>query len=438
MISSKPFKGVLRPMMRKLMPCLSVLLIVGLVLAQSALAKKTISFWVPATGEVFDTYKEAVEVFNSKSEDFQVNVVGVPDMARKLLVAVAGGTPPDVVAHWDPGSLREWVERDSLLPLTPFIKSDKYDLSTYVPKCLEQVTFYDQLWGLPLTSSLKPVFFWNKDLFKEAGLNPEVGPKSWNELVAFSDKLTIKEGNRIKRIGFTPLWAHINREAFPIFFVQNGVQLASKDGNKVIGYINTPKAVEALEFVADLANRYGREAYQSFSSQFGSGIQDPFLTGRIAMAGGSSPMAVRGILYFKPDFKLGYSLLPTPTGKDHITFTYGSCIVIPKGSKHPKEAWEFAKWYSGPDQTILSEKVGYNAGNLVALERTKHVISSKIVLSYYKSIVHIPQTPVQGIYLDEIIKARDEVIYGRKSAKQALDDFARKIQAEIDKFVVKK
>ena len=418
--------------------CLMMLLMMSLILAQGALAKKTISFWVPATGPVFDTYKEAVEIFNESSKDFQVNIVSVPDMARKLLVAVAGGTPPDIAAHWDPGALREWVDRGSLLSLTPFVKEDNYDLSTYVPQCVNQVTFYEQLWGLPLTSSLKPILLWNKDLFAEAGLDPDTGPKTWKDFVAYSDKLTRKEGNTIKRLGFTPLWGHINSQAINIFYVQNGVQLASPDGNKVIGYINTPKAVEALQFIADFANRYGREAYQTFSSQFGSGIQDPFLIGRLAMAGGSTPMAVRGIFYYKPDFKLGYSLFPTPTGKNPIVFTYGSCLIIPKGSKHPKEAWEFAKWYTGPEQTLLSKKVGYNSGNIIALEKTKDVISSHLVLSYHKSIVHIPQTPVQGLYMDEMLKTRDEVIYGRKTAQQALDDFARKIQAEIDKFVAKK
>lgn len=422
--------------MKRLTILLGLVIILSLSLTQISFAKTKITFWAPATGEVFKVYKEAVELFNSKSKNVEVEIVSIPDMERKLLVAVAGGAPPDVAVHWAPMAMREWIERDSIIPLSPFIEAENFDLSNYVPECLKQVTFYGQIWGLPLTSSLKPVLYWNKDLFAEVGLNPNLGPKSWKDLVAYSDKLTVKQGDKIVRIGFTPLWAHIGEGGVGmIWLVQNGAKIVSSDGNKVQGYINTPEAVEALQFVADLANRYGREAYQTFSSQFGSGINDPFLTGRIAIAGGSSPMAVRGVLYYKPDFKLGYSLLPTPTGKNHITFTQGSAMIIPKGSKHPKEAWEFIKWFTGPQQTHLGRKIGYNPGNIIALKKTGDVLSSKIVLAWYKNIVNIPQTPVHGMLFDEFAKARNEVIYGRKTAKQALDDLANKIQEEIDKFL---
>lgn len=417
---------------------ISVLLMsfITLGLVNVSFAKTKITFWAPATGEVFKVYQEAVNLFNAKSKNVEVEIVSVPDMERKLLVAVAGGAPPDVAVHWLPMGMREWVDRGSIMSLTPFIEADKVDLSSYVPECLKQVTFYKQIWGLPLTSSLKPVFYWNKKLFSEVGLNPNLGPKTWKDLVTYSDKLTLKQGDKIIRIGFTPLFAHISEGAVGLLWlVQKGVKVVSEDGNKVAGYINTPEAAEALQFVADLANRYGRESYQAFSSQFGSGINEPFLTERIAMVGASSPYAVRAVLYWKPDFPLGYSLFPTPTGKNLITFTQGSSMIIPNGSKHPKEAWEFIKWFSGPQQTLLSEKIGYNAGNLIALKKTGKVISSKIVITWYKNIVNIPQTPVQGMLFDEFAKARDEVIYGRKNAKQALDDLANKIQAEIDKFL---
>lgn len=397
-------------------------------------AKETITFWVPATGEVYKVYKEAVDMFNAKSKNFQVEAVSIPDMERKLLVAVAGGAPPDVAVHWNPMALREWIDRDSILPLTPFIKDEKFDLSRYVPACLEQATFYGQVWGLPLTSSLKPMFYWNKDLFKEVGLNPNLGPKTWKDLLTYSDKLTIRKEGKIERLGFTPLWGHIaNGAETLVWFVQSGVKPVSDDGNKIT--INTDKATEVLQFIADLANRYGREAYQAFSSQFGSGLNDPFLTGRLAMAGGSTPMAVRGILYYKPDFKLGYSLMPSPTGKEMIIFTQGSTMIIPKGSKHPKEAWEFIKWFTGPQQTHLSAKIGYNSGNILALRKTADVISSKLVLNYYKYVVNIPQTPAQGVFFDEIVRARNSVIYGQMTAKQALDVLAQKVQAEIDKIL---
>jgi sn-glycerol 3-phosphate transport system substrate-binding protein len=110
-------------------------------------------------------------------------------------------------------------------------------------------------WGVPFQRSTI-VQYYNKEAFKKAGLDPDKGPSTWDELVSYGKKLTIKDGSgNVKQWG-----VEIPSSGFPYWLfqalaIQAGADLANQDGTKV--NFNGPKVVEAAQFFHDLSAKYG-------------------------------------------------------------------------------------------------------------------------------------------------------------------------------------
>ena len=133
----------------------------------------------------------------------KVNAVGGAD-AAKILAAISGGNPPDVVLLPSPDAIGTWAHNGALQPLDDHIKTAGVDLGAFVPTGLEQCKLGDAYFALPFVN-FNRALYWNKDLFKAAGLDPEVPPKTIDEMLSFAEKLTKKDGDSIAQIGVWPV-----------------------------------------------------------------------------------------------------------------------------------------------------------------------------------------------------------------------------------------
>ena len=121
---------------------------------------------------------------------------------EKLLAAIAGGNPPDV-AYFDRFEVGSWAAQGSLTDLTEDADQDNIEDNDYYEYAINEAKYEGKLYGLPMDTDAR-LLFYNKDHFKEAGLDPENPPKKIAELEEVAEKLTIKKGNRFERIGFIP------------------------------------------------------------------------------------------------------------------------------------------------------------------------------------------------------------------------------------------
>ena len=111
-----------------------------------------------------------------------------------------------------------------------------------------------ETWGVPFQRSTI-VLYWNKDAFREAGLDPERGPANWDEHVAFGKKLTKRDssgnatqwGTQIPAIGF-PYWL------FQALATEAGTMLTDEAGNHT--FFDKPELIEALQYWADLSQKH--------------------------------------------------------------------------------------------------------------------------------------------------------------------------------------
>jgi len=316
--------------------------------------KVHITYWEKWGAREGAAMQAAVDQFNRLQDKIVVEYLPVSQVDRKLIVATAGGDPPDVAGLWA-NNLYSFIDRDALLPLNDFIRAEGYTheawLGRYSPVYADITTYRDKIWcvvSAPSTTALH----WNKRLFREAGLDPDRPPRTLAELDEFAEKLTRRDPRtgRLTQIGFLPQepgWFH---RLFPEWF---GGKLF--DGTNIT-FAGVPENLECYRWVASYTEKFGLDQVRSFASGFGAfaSPQNPFMSGKVAMVFQGVWMN-NFIRQYSPG--LEYGVAPWPTvrpGLENFTFADADLLVIPRGAKHPKEAWEFIKFIAGMNPAAQS------------------------------------------------------------------------------------
>jgi len=386
----------------------------------------------------------------------EVTRVTVSRIDQKLLVATAGGNPPDVAGTFSM-LVPAYAEKGALTDLGPYVEKAGIKRSDFVEHYYDLGVYRDKLWALPSTPA-SIALHWNKRLFREAGLDPEKPPKTIEELDAWAEKMTkwevtlpdgrteVRSGylpevpasqKRLLQVGFLPSepgwWSH----TWGYFF---GGKLISDDGKSLA---NSPENIRAYEWVASYTKKLGLDAMQRFRSGFGNfaSPQNPFLSGKIAMV-------IQGVWMWNfiqqmaPGMQWGAAPFPVPA--DHpelygISMAEADVLVIPKDSKHPAEAFEFIKFVEsqeGMEMICMQQK------KFSSLAKTSDKFWSSHPNEYIKMFASLPTlpqvfaTPKTGVwneYSREIGFAVDSIQNLSKTPKEALDEAAARGQIALDR-----
>ena len=164
-----------------------------------------LNYWTGWSGFEFDELQKLVDKFNAEHTDqIFVNMTTVFGQYEKVLTAIAGGNPPDVVsAVW----LRELVSmaaRGGLQPVTQYAEAAGIDGSEYFPQFWDAWWHNEELWGLMVTSNSQVVAY-QPALLAEVGADPANPPKSSAELDALAQSLEKMDADgNIERVGLLP------------------------------------------------------------------------------------------------------------------------------------------------------------------------------------------------------------------------------------------
>lgn len=220
------------------------------VAVNAAESKTEILYWThedPNRTEIENRYIEEFEKANPK---ITIKRVTSPSkkMAERVLTAFAANQGPDMF-NLQIEDEYAYIVNDRLAPIDykaagyPSVNAI-YD--AYLPKVLDPVTYEGKLYGLPLELTNWCLYI-NDRVFKDAGLNPDKDyPKTWEEMVAVSEKIAIREGEIIKRRGFDFRYPYYLVSMIPMV-EQLGGKLISDDGKTAI--INDKAWIQFLEFM---------------------------------------------------------------------------------------------------------------------------------------------------------------------------------------------
>lgn len=312
--------------------------------------KVHITYWEKWTGAEAEAMQKVVDTFNRSQNHIVVEYLSVSSVDQKALVATAGGDPPDVAGLWV-HDVYSFVDHNALLPLDEFMRAEGQTpeqwLARYSAVYADMCTYRGRVWALPSTPTTYALH-WNKAMFRAAGLDPERPPRTVEELDAFSDRLTKIDSatGRIIQLGFLPQEPGWTSWAFPQWF---GGQLW--DGHDIT-LARYPQNEAAYAWVAGYSKRYGLDKVKAFTSGFGNfaSPQNAFFEGKLAMV-------FQGVWMnnyarqFAPGLDYGVAPMPTAApGLERFTVADSDLLMIPRGAKHPLEAWKFIAYVNSHNQ----------------------------------------------------------------------------------------
>ncbi|NOU72478.1 extracellular solute-binding protein [Paenibacillus sp. LMG 31458] len=258
------------------------------------------------------------------------------DTISTLLARNAAGTATDV-AMLSADYENALAAKGMLVNLSALIKEKDptYDLSRFFEKLLDAYKYKGDLYALPSDLDLG-LLWYNKDIFDKAGIPYPNENWTWDDYLSAAKKLTSGDGP-----------AKVYGTEFPsytTFLWQNGADMISTDGKT--STIDSPEAVKAITFVADLVNKH------KVAPKPGSD-EDKFQNGKAAMTLGSGPWYAHYVL---KDVKFNWGIAPLPKGDKKATTAYGSTFAIMSTSKNKDEAWKFMKWFLSDEQQFIRAK----------------------------------------------------------------------------------
>lgn len=322
-----------------------MLLIIGLILSLSLTAcsggkdsssgtsekgaKTEIKVWHYFTGKQKTEFEKLAKAYNKTQDKVKVVTEYVPfdETKKQLSVGVAGGTLPDIV-FMDGVDNASFAAMGVLEDLTDRI--DKWgQADKYFKGPLNSAKYNGRYYGLPYESNCLALFY-NKDMFKEAGIKEP--PKTWDELKADAKKLTNNE-----HYGFAISGVKSEESTFQFYPF-----LISAGGD--YQQINSPEGVKALSLYAELLKD------GSMSKDVVNATQDDiakqFAAGKVAMMI-NGPWNISRIQEDAPNLNYGIAMIPKD--KKSASVLGGGNLTIVKG-KHVDEAWKFLTWLEDPKQ----------------------------------------------------------------------------------------
>jgi len=333
-------------------------MLVLLVTTQGFTAKVNLRFAYPVelAGPKAKLINDLCAEFTSQNPEIKITPIyggSYWETMDKVKVMVLADNSPDVavLAKVNLPALRDI---DAIIPLDAYVqqKGGQDYICQFFGGFLANSWLDGKLWSIPYQMSA-PLLYYNKDLFREVGLDADRPPDTWSELTEYAKKLALRDDSgNVVRYG-------LEMEISDHWFIgatvlQNGGKLENEPGNEV--YFDDESTIETLQWWVDLANKW--KVMPQFMSASMS-ITD-FAKGTTAMVAHSTG----NLTFVRKNAPFDYGVAFLPKGKRRAVYSGGGTLFIFKDipKEHQDAAWEFVDWMTAPDITARwSRDTGYLA-----------------------------------------------------------------------------
>ncbi len=324
--------------------------------------KITITFWHSFVASTIPSLEELIKRFEVEHPEITIKAQYVPTgdaLVQKLITAIQSQTAPDISwIHAD--FLDKLVEARAIYRMEEFIKGSNgltaEEINDIFPPLLQAASWRDTLYALPMEATSLALLY-NKELFRQAGLNPNHPPQNWEELREFAKKLTVdKDGDgKFDQHGFLvpvfPASGDLNiwmiLQWTPFLWQAGGYEI-NPEQTEVL--FNSEAGVQALTLWKNMYEELGMRTFSmahdmAFASQHLAMVLDgPWNLPR-----------------YREMKNVDWAVAPLPAGPaKRATYLAGEHLAIFKQSKHPQAAWTFVRWILQPEtQAMFSMKSGY-------------------------------------------------------------------------------
>ena len=403
------------------------------IFANSATAATELTMYYPVAvgGPLTSIVDGLVDGFMKENPDVKVNAIyagNYNDARIKALAALKAGEPAQLSVLFSI-DLYELIEQDAIVPFDDLVKTDeeKAWLNSFYPTLMENGRTADKTWGVPFQRSTI-VMYYNKDMFKAAGLDPDKAPATWDELIAAGKQLTKDDGSQwglmIPSTGY-PYWM------FGALAMQSGQTLMASSGDKT--NFDAPGTIKALEFWRSLGSEH--KVMPEGVIEWGT-LRKNFLEGKTAMMWHSTG----NLTAVKKNAKFDFGVAMLPAGERRGTPTGGGNFYIFKDTSAEEKAasLKLIRYMTDPARSAeWSVKTGYMgiSADAYKTEQLKEYVVDFPPAAVARDQLEFATAELATFQAGRIRKALDDAIQaaltGSKSAKEALTS----AQTEADRLL---
>lgn len=370
--------------------------------------------------------RKIIDLFEERYPGIKVRLeIIADDPIRKITTQIVGGDAPDVF-YWSDIYLAPLVDWGVLMDLQPFIDRDEeIRLDDFFPEGVELFREGDRLYGLPVNLGVRVLYF-NKDLFDKAGVPHPDDTWTREDFLQAAKVLTKDFDNDGRTDQFGTLSPHLSPSPFP-WIKANGGRLFNEDQSRC--FFNEPAAREVFQFAVDLVLKYGVAPTPAELRGYGGGMMSLiylFQMQRVAMFSGGAYMLTE--FKYLP-FNWDIAPLPRLRAGRPVAF-WGGANMIPKQTRHPQEAFKFARFFSSEEAQILLAGIR-NAIPALRPVAEKHLEGPpESIHVFLEAIADGHSQPRFSWYREFLSKSfsRDFelALLGRQSVEQAVENMTRK------------
>jgi sn-glycerol 3-phosphate transport system substrate-binding protein len=408
-----------------------------------------IAFWHSMGGSNGEAINAMTKAFNDAQTKCVAEAIfqgSYDDSLNKLKAGLQSKDVPAVVQLFDLGT-RLMVDMGVVVPMQDFINKEKYNISDYETNVLAYYTVDNKLYSMPFNTS-NPMVYYNKDMFKAAGLDPNKPPRTYAEVQDYARKLTKKDASgKVTQYG-------ISIAVYGWFFeqllaVQGGLYVNNgngRDARATAAAFNSPEGVKILTwwksmFDEGTLGNFGRataDTQKAFDAQQTAMIIESTagLRARLTAAQGK--------------FELGTGFLPRSSEEDFKkagTIIGGASLWILKDRPAAEQqcAWEFVKHMTSAQQQAFwhiasgyypVHKRGYDEPTDKEWRVKYPQFETAIEQLHMSPNIRATQGGLIGVMptaRQTIEGAIEEVLAGKATPKEALDKAATSVtQAILD------
>ncbi|MCD7060589.1 ABC transporter substrate-binding protein [Pelagibacterium xiamenense] len=303
-------------------------------LMTSSVFAQDLTMWVRESAA--DPGQLMVDLWNS-THDAQIELTAIPDnqLVTKLATSVRAGEAPDLIS-FDLIYMPDFMRAGFLTDLTDQLQSDP-NYETHIQAYKDIATYEDRIYGVGFTPDVS-ILVWNKELFREAGLDPEDPPETIYEIHEMATQIGALDDDTYG-FYFAGSCPGCNIFVTSPIMVAGGAEILPRNGE------DAALEGEAIHEVLDQYRQMWEEGLipESAEVDAGENFVSAFTTGNIGITGSGGFLLSLMERQF-PDFDYGVTLLPGLEPGQVSGFVGGDVVAIPEGSPNEETAREFVSW----------------------------------------------------------------------------------------------
>ncbi len=394
-----------------------------------------IQWWHSMTGALGDRVNDFANGFNASQKDYKVVPVfkgSYPESLAAAIAAYRAKNPPHIVQVFEVGTATMMSAKGAIVPIQQMMKEagEKFDPKSYIGAVAGYyTTTKGEMLSFPFNSSTT-VFYYNKDAFAKAGIDPERAPETWPAVVAAAAKIKASGASACAYTTGWPSWVHVEN-----FSAWHNVPIGTKENG--MGGLDTKLQINSPLHVKHWSNLqdWAQKGYFSYGGRRNE-AEAKFYSGECAMLTSSS--AAQANIQRNAKFKYAVAKLPyyaDVPGAPQNTIIGGASLWVMSGKKKEeyKGVAKFMTYLSAPErQAEWHQKTGYLPITPAAYELTKksgfYEQHPGTDISVQQMTGKAPTPNSKGLRFGNMVQIRDvieeeleAVLAGKKTAKAGLD-----------------